>query len=183
MYNNQSSTDHQPFLALHPGKRRCCMATSSHNQTIGCLSRQKCVWPLCHYSLKMSVNWVSSILGLPLWKIKGLTLLSSIIELASAFLGKMLAKTSSPCPKNDCQRRVNNFRPCVLEYKTGMRLLLSIIELSAAFLGKNAVDNLVTMPYKWASPQSLRLLAMYLGKCNGCGATLGHNRTIGRLSR
>jgi len=36
---------------------------------------------------------------------------------------------------------------------------------------------------KWASTERQQLLALHLGNCMGCAATLRHNRAIGRLSR
>jgi len=41
------------------------------------------------------------------------------------------------------------------------------------------MDNIL----KWASTERQRLLALHLGNCMGCAATLRHNHAIGRLSR
>ena len=57
----------------------------------------------------------------------------------------MLSTTWSQCPKNERQRSINDFTPCILEYQGALRLLWSIIEQSATCLGKNAYDMIVTM--------------------------------------
>jgi len=50
----------------------------------------------------------------------------------------MLLATSSPSPENECQRSVNDFRPCILACQGALRLLWSIIELSTTSLGTDA---------------------------------------------
>ena len=67
--------------------------------------------------------------------------------------------------------------------KRAMRRHQPIIEPYAAFLSKNACDNKPTLSSKWASMQCKWLMALHLGKSNGCAATLTHNQTIGCHSR
>jgi hypothetical protein len=55
--------ERQRFLALHHSKWKGSAATSSHNQTIGRLSRQKWLRQHRYYVLKMSVNGASTIIG------------------------------------------------------------------------------------------------------------------------
>jgi len=69
----------------------------------------------------------------------------AIIELSAPFLGKNAFDKFGTGPKTECQRRVNDFRPRISDYKGAMRLLWSIIELLAAFVGKTAYDTIVTM--------------------------------------
>ena len=57
----------------------------------------------------------------------------------------MLSTTSSLCPKNECQRSVNDFRPSILENQGAMRQQRSTIVLLAAYLGKYSYDKIVTM--------------------------------------
>jgi len=66
------STERQRLLALHPGKCKGCTATLTHNWTIGHLTRQICFQRHHHYALNISVNGVSTILGLASWKLKRL---------------------------------------------------------------------------------------------------------------
>jgi len=58
-----------------------------------------------------------------------------------------------------------------------------MITLSATFLGKNDFDNIVTMPWKWASTDHQRFQALHLRKSRVYVTTLIHNRTVGPLSR
>jgi len=57
----------------------------------------------------------------------------------------MLSTISSLYPKNERQRSVNNFIPCIIKYQGALRLFWSIIELATAFLCKNAYEVIVTM--------------------------------------
>jgi len=50
----------------------------------------------------------------------------------------------SLCPKNECQRSVNDFSPSILENQGAMQLQWSIVALLAAFLGKYGYDKVVT---------------------------------------
>ena len=95
----------------------------------------------------------------------------------------IVGTTSGLCPKHERQRSVNNFWPCIIENARAVWRHWTIIKLSATFLHKNGCEYIATMSYKCASMERQRLLALHLGKCKGCVATLTHNRTIGRLSR
>ena len=57
----------------------------------------------------------------------------------------MLTTTSLLCRKNERQRRVNDFWPCIIENARAVRQRLPIIELLAACLGENGCDNIATM--------------------------------------
>ena len=54
------SMEHQQFLALHLGQAKGCTRTLIHNRTIGCLSRQQCIWQNHWYVLKISINGAST---------------------------------------------------------------------------------------------------------------------------
>jgi len=95
----------------------------------------------------------------------------------------MVATTSLLCPENECQWRVNDLWPCILENARDVRRHYSIIKLSAAFLGKNVFTDFVTMPWEWGSMEHQQFEALHLGRSRGYGTTLIHNRTIGCLSR
>jgi hypothetical protein len=100
------------------------------------------------FVLNTSVNGASTTFGLASWKIQGLR---GDIELLSncrpPFYVKMVATTTPLCPKNECQRSVNNFWHCILEKARVVRQHWPIIELLAAFLGKNTSDKIVTMSH------------------------------------
>ena len=97
------------------------------------------------YVLNMSVNGASTAFRLASWQMQGLR---GEIELSSnyrlPFYAKMVATTSLVCPKNERQRSVNNFWPCILEKARVVRRHWLIIELSSAFLGKDASSKIVT---------------------------------------
>jgi len=158
--------------------------TLIHNWTIGRLSWQKCFRRPPHSALKTIVNGASTIVGIASWNIMGLwDYFDPKSNNRPPFQAKWFSTTSSPSPQNERQCSVNSFRPCILEYQGTMGLLWSIIEPSAAFLGKNAFDNLVTMPWQWASTGRRLFSALHLGISRGYETTLIHNRTIGCLSR
>ena len=61
MSEKSESTERQGLLAMNPGQSKGSAVTSTHNRTIGRLSRQKCILGHRHYAIKMSVNGVSMI--------------------------------------------------------------------------------------------------------------------------
>jgi hypothetical protein len=63
-----ASTEHQRLLAFLVGKFIACTASVRHNRTTDHLCRQKCFQHL-HKAVQVSVNWVSTILGVASWKI------------------------------------------------------------------------------------------------------------------
>jgi hypothetical protein len=63
-----------------------------------------------------------------------------------AFLAQLLSATSYLCPKNERQRRVKDFKPCIIVNQRTVRRHLAIIELSAAILSKIAVNAIVICP-------------------------------------
>jgi len=63
------STEHQQFLVMYLGYSVGWLVAHSHKQSIGCLYRQTRKWNAPCPILKLSVNGVSMIVGLPLWSI------------------------------------------------------------------------------------------------------------------
>jgi len=121
-------------------------ATFIHIWTIACLSIQQWLPQHRYYVLRMSVNWGSTTSGLGPSKMQGLCGdIKPLSNYRPPFSAKMVATTSSLCPRNEHQQSVNNFRRCILEYQGATRLLWSIIKLSAAILDNNAYDRIVTM--------------------------------------
>jgi len=49
------------------------------------------------------------------------------------------------CPKNACQRSVNNFCPYILENAWAVRQHETLIEISAAFQGNNGFNSITAM--------------------------------------
>jgi len=59
--------EREQLLALHVGNGKGCAATLTDDQTIGRLSRQKCLRQHRDYVLNLSVNGVSTIFDLASW--------------------------------------------------------------------------------------------------------------------
>jgi len=124
-----------------------CVATLTHDWTIGRVSRQKFLLRHHTYALKMSVNGASTILGLPSSLIKGPCCdIDPESSYRPSFYAKMLLATSYLCPGNEHQWSVNDFRPSIFVNQRAVWRHWPIIELSAVFLGKNAFGDIVLMP-------------------------------------
>jgi len=72
---NGTSTERPWFLVMQVGQCKGCEATLTHNRTIGCHSKEKCLRQHCYYVLELSVNGASmeheQFLGMQLGKSKG----------------------------------------------------------------------------------------------------------------
>jgi len=90
--------------------------------------------------------------------------------------------TSLLCPKDECQRSVNNFWHCVVENPRAVQRHCYIIVILAAILGKNAWDIIATLSYESVSMEPEPLLTFHVRKCKGCAATLTDSRTNSHLS-
>jgi len=142
------STEHGQLLALHLGRSKGRVATSTHNRSIGIFSRQK--WLRQHrcYVQRMSVNGASMIVDLASCILKGLSDdMNPNLSYRPPFWAKMRLMTSWLCPKNEHPWSLNNCRPCIFGNIRAVWPHSSIIELSATFPGKNACDNIVTMSW------------------------------------
>jgi len=110
--------------------------------------RQTWLWHHPAYVVNMSVNGASTTFGLQSWKMQGL---HGGIKLSSnyrpPFYTKLIATTLLRCPRNECQQRVNDFWPCILENARVVRWHWSMIDLSAAFLRKNGYVKIVSMSH------------------------------------
>jgi hypothetical protein len=104
------------------------------------------LWQHHDYVLKITVNEASTTFGLASSKIQGLHGdINPWSNYWPPLYAKMFATTSLLCPKNERQRSVNDFRPCILENATVVRRHWPTIELLASFLGKYAYNIIVTM--------------------------------------
>ena len=100
------------------------------------------------YVLNTSVHGASMTFGCASLKIQGLRGdLELSLNCQPPFYPKMVATTSPLCPKNECQRSVNDFRHCIMEKARDVRRHRPIIELSADILGKNTSNKIVTMSH------------------------------------
>ena len=124
-----------------------CATTLCNHRAIGRLSSETVLQQHGHYVLKMTVNGASTTLGLVSWKM--LVLCGDNRPLSDyrlPFLGKTVAVTSLLCPKNELQRWVNNFGPCIIENPRAVLRHYAIIRSSAAFLRKTVVRILLLCP-------------------------------------
>jgi len=138
--------ERQQLWALYHRKSQGCSATSSYNQIIGCLSRQKQLRRYRYKVLTMCINGASTTLGLVSRKILWLCGdLKSQSDYRLPFKSTTVATISLLCPKNEHHRNVNNFGPCITENPSAVRQYYVMIRLSAAFLAKNSSDDIATM--------------------------------------
>jgi len=73
-------------------------------------------------------------------------------------IAKIVVTTLLQCSKNECQRRVNNFWPRILENPRAMRRHWPIIEPSVAILRKDGWDNIATITWKYVSAEWQQIL-------------------------
>jgi len=138
----------QQLLALHLTKSMGSTATSTHNGTIGRFSRQKWSWQHRCYVVNMSINGVSTILGIASWIIKGLCDdMNPYLSNGRLFFAKMLSTTSWLCAKNESQPGVNTFTLCIFDNQRAVQPHSSTTELSDAIQGKNGCTNVITILY------------------------------------
>jgi hypothetical protein len=106
------------------------------------------LWQHWDYVLNMSVNWAWTTFGLPWWKMQGLRgNIQLSLNYRPPFYPKMVPTTSQLCPKNECQRSVNDFWPQSLAKAWVVWRHWLLIDLSASVLGKNASVNLTTVSH------------------------------------
>jgi len=75
---------------------------------------------------------------------------------------KYVDKRSLPHPGNEHQRRVNNFRSCILGNQSGHWLHLLMTEVLAFFVGKSRSDTHPAPLWKWVSNEGQRLKVSHL---------------------
>jgi hypothetical protein len=79
-------------------------------------------WQHFYYCLKMSVHRVSTTFGLALWKLHGLCgNVTPYLRYQPPFQAKTLATALQLCAKNERQRSVNDFWPCIMENPRGVQ--------------------------------------------------------------
>jgi hypothetical protein len=93
-----------------------CAIKVSHYRTIGHLSTEQWWWQHFYYVLKLSVNRGSTTFGFASSKMHGLC---SNVYLLSCYWPPFHARTVATllllCSKNERQRNVNDFCPCIME--------------------------------------------------------------------
>ena len=105
-----------------------------------------CSLPYPKNECRTNVNGVSTILGIASWKIQSAARWHwAIIALSAAFLGKTRGDKIASMAKNERQRSVNDFWPCIIEIARAVRQRESRIALSATFVGKTCCDNIASM--------------------------------------
>jgi hypothetical protein len=94
----------------------------------------------------------------------------------------MVVTTLLQYPKYECHQSDNDCRAHILDNQGVGRRQESMMHLLVAFQGKHAIDDIVIMPYIWASMERQQFNALPLQKSTASTTTFFHNWTLSPFS-